>query len=201
MNEDFIVHDGGNLKSISDTGKIGGHLVLFDDLDLDGEYFTRETDFWLEAKSLLPMIFDHGRSAVFGKKKLTNVRFETQEKGLWIEGKLPIHDSAKIEALWEDIKADKLGLSSGTAGHLTERITRRRGTEIVTWPITEASLARRPAQPRSRAVALKSLPADEFELVPPKTLHQKELERRAREIYIETLKSQHELRMMGFGVD
>jgi phage head maturation protease len=164
MTDDFLVAAGSTLKSISDSGKVGGYLVLFDAVDKDQEFFTRSTDFWLENKSSLPLIYDHGRSPTFGRKKLTNVMVETQDAGVWIEGKLPIRESAKIEGLWEDVKADRLGLSSGTSGHLAERVKRAHATEITLWPISEASLALMPAQPKSRAVALKSLAAAEFEL-------------------------------------
>ncbi len=164
MTDDFLVAAGSTLKSISDSGKVGGYLVLFDAVDKDQEFFTRSTDFWLENKSSLPLIYDHGRSPTFGRKKLTNVMVETHDAGVWIEGKLPIRESAKIEGLWEDVKADRLGLSSGTSGHLAERVKRAHATEITLWPISEASLALMPAQPKSRAVALKSLAAAEFEL-------------------------------------
>ncbi len=166
MNEDFLVSPGGALKSLSDSGKVGGYLVLFgpDNIDLTDEYFSPSCDFWLEGKTLLPLIFDHGRSQVFKRQKLTHVRVETQDAGVWIEGKLPIRESAKIEQLWEAVKADQLGLSSGTSGHLAERVKRGRVNEIVTWPISEASLAPAPCQPKSRAVALKSLPAADFDL-------------------------------------
>lgn len=199
MNEDYLVASGGALKSLSDSGKIGGHLVLFGphNVDLDNEYFSSACDFWLEGKSFIPAIYDHGRSQTFRKNKLTHVRFEKQHEGLWIEGKLPIRESAAIEALWESIKRDELGWSSGTSGHLAERIPRGDVTEIVTWPITEASLARRPAQPRSRAVALKSIELVEFEYTPRHELQSETnyYEQRAAQIYADLLMSQHERRM------
>lgn len=196
MNEDFLVISGGSIKSLNDSGKVGGYLALFgpENVDLQSEFFSPDCDFWLEAKSLLPMIYDHGRSPEFRRKKLTHVRFERHDQGLWIEGRLPIQDSPAIEQLWEQVKRDELGLSSGTAGHLAGRVPRGSVTEIVEWPITEASLARRPAQPKSRAVALKSLPLSDFEIVAPKS--QDYYNQLAAIEYAKLLQIQHELRMM-----
>jgi hypothetical protein len=189
MNEDFLVSPGGALKSLSDTGKIGGYLVLYgpENVDLQDEYFSPNCDFWLEGKTLLPLIFDHGRSQTFKRKKITHVRVEPQSQGIWIEGRLPLHESPKIEDLWEAIQRDELGLSSGSSGHLVERVMKGRVAEITAWPISEASLAPVPAQPKSRAVALKSLPAAEFETLSP--------EQRALSEYVKLLQWQHETRM------
>ena len=192
MSEDYLIVGGGALKSLSDSGKVGGHLVLYDDVDLQEEFFTRKTDFWLEGKSFLPLIFAHGRSPQFGRKKLTHVRWENQYEGLWVEGRLPIKESAKIEALWEAVKRDELGLSSGSAGHLVERVKRAHATEIVTWPLSEASLSPNPCQPKSRAIALKSLPVADFDLYGER---QPSAEQRAYQIYAELLQSQHEMLM------
>ncbi len=198
MNEDFLVCPGGSLKSLSDSGKVGGHLVLFGphNIDLDNEYFSAACDFWLEGKSFLPLIYDHGRSSTFRKNKLTHVRFEKQPEGIWIEGRLPINESAAIEALWESVKRDELGLSSGTSGHLAERIPRGTVSEITVWPITEASLAKQPVQPRSRAVALKSLPADDFDVFANQPA-QAQLQQLALKAEFEFLRLQHEMNKHG----
>jgi HK97 family phage prohead protease len=163
MNEDFLVVGGSALKALSDGGKFGGFLVLFNDVDLEGERFTSETDFWLAGKSLLPLLYDHGRSRVFGKKKLTHVCHDVQPQGLWVEGRLPLGDGPEVEQLWHSVKSDQLGLSSGSSSHLVEKRRAGDAVEILSWPISEASLAPMPAQPRSRAMALKSLPPAEFE--------------------------------------
>lgn len=194
--DDFLVTSGGAIKSLSDTGKVGGYLVLFDIVDLDQEYFTKAgSDFWLHGKSLLPLIYDHGRDKTLRKRKLTHVYHDTQDKGLWIEGKLPLGDGPEIERIWEAVKRDELGLSSGSSSHLVEGVKRPHGTELTTWPITEASLALRPAQPQSRAIALKSLPVSDFDLFAD---HRPSPEERAREIYVDLLKSRHERVMREF---
>lgn len=198
MNEDFLVMQGSAVKSLSDSGKVGGYLVLYgpDNTDLDGEYFRHDCDFSLEGRSLLPMLYDHGRSPVFKRQKLTHVRFENQkDTGIWIEGNLPIRESYKIEQVWEAVKADELGLSSGTSEHLMERVRRGHLNEIVNWPISEASLAKRPAQPKSRAVALKSLPLTDFDSL--SDYHQTP-EQKAAQIYADLIVSQHERRMKEF---
>jgi hypothetical protein len=211
MKDDFVVSAGGPLKSLSDSGKVGGYLVLTgpEYIDLDREYFSTDCDFWLEGKSLIPMLFDHGRSEVFKRRRITHVRVEKQDAGVWIEGKLPIRESSEVEQLWESVKRDELGLSSGTSEHLMERVRRGNVTEIVSWPISEASLAPRPAQPKSRAVALKSLPRAEFDLYADPEERARQIyeqldalvnetrtpEQRAAEVYAQSLMRMHELRM------
>jgi phage head maturation protease len=198
MNDEFLVMHGGAMKSLSDSGKVGGFLILFgqDNMDLDGEYFSRRCDFTLEGRTTLPLLYDHGRSEVFKRKKLTHVAFETHDAGIWIEGKLPIRENQRVEELWESVKRDELGLSSGTSEHLMERVRRGRVNEIVNWPISEASLAPRPAQPRSRAVALKSLPTAEFEM--SRRRDGLSPEQRVREARVELIRAQHEQRMRDF---
>lgn len=196
MSDDFLVFPGGSLKSLSDTGKIGGFLVLFEVTDLESDYFTKDkTDYWLEGKSLLPLIWRHGLDRTIGRKRLTHVYHNIQDEGLWIEGKLPLRSSAEVDQIWDRVQKDEIGLSSGTAGHLVHKEfnPHRRANEIKSWPLTEASLTPQPVQPRSRAVALKSLPTSDFESLNPQSAEQ-----RAATIYAETLIRGHELRMMGY---
>jgi hypothetical protein len=168
MNEDFLVASGGAIKSLSDKGKMGGFLVLFDLIDQDFERFTAKTDYWLEGKTSLPLLYDHGRDKTLKRRRLTSVTFNTQARGIWVEGQLPLGTSEEIDTIWDAVKADRLGLSSGAVAHLVERAPSNRGVEIKSWNISEASLTAEPAQRYSRAVALKSVqpvPFDQLTIV------------------------------------
>ena len=190
MQEDFLVYQGGALKSLSDTGKVGGFLVLFDSVDLQSEYFTAATDYWLEGKSLLPLIWRHGLDQPLGRKKLTHVYHDMRPEGLWVEGRLPLGSSEAIDQIWAAIQKDEIGLSSGSASHLVAKEFNpvKNATEIRSWPVTEASLTGKPVQPLSRAMPLKAF-FDSTALSP---------EQRAAAIYAECLMRGIELKMRSF---
>lgn len=197
-NEDFLIYQGDTLKALSDTGKVGGYLVLFNETDLQGDYFTSEqTDYWLEGKSLLPLLWAHGLDKTVGRKRLTHVYHSMHDQGLWIEGKLPLRANEVVDRIWDRVQKGEIGLSSGSAGHLVHREfdAARGANKITSWPITEGSLTPQPVQPRSRAVALKSLPLSDFEIGAPSPGY---YEQKAMNEYVKLLQIQHELRMMGF---
>jgi len=176
MGEDFLVATGGAIKSLSDKGKVGGFLVLFDLMDQDGERFTAKTDYWLEGKTNLPLLYDHGRDKTLKRRRLTSVTFNTQARGIWVEGQLPLGTSKEVDRIWDAVKADRLGLSSGAVAHLVERAPTGRGVEIKSWPVSEASLTPEPAQHYSRAVALKSIQPvglDQLDLFNPAQIEQR----------------------------
>jgi hypothetical protein len=177
MNEDFLVATGGVIKSLGDKGRVGGYLVLFDLIDGDGEHFTAKTDYWLEGKTSLPLLYDHGRDKVLKRRRLTSVSFTTQPRGIWVEGQLPLGSSEEVDTIWEAVKADRLGLSSGAVAHLVERGASGRGVEIKSWPVSEASLTPEPAQRFSRAVALKSVAPIAFDELAAANSAQVEYER------------------------
>ncbi|MCM3903667.1 MAG: HK97 family phage prohead protease [Pyrinomonadaceae bacterium] len=193
--DDFLVMQGGAVKSLSDSGKFGGFLILFDVVDLENERFTKRTITWLEDGDRRPLIYAHGQSKEFGKRKITHVTVENQADGVWVEGRLPIAESLKVEQLWEGIKADKLGLSSGSSSHLVEKRRVGNVVELSTWPVFEASLTFNPAQTRSRAMALKSLSPADFDLFAD---HRPGPEARAREIYVQTVIDRYEQVMRDF---
>jgi len=60
------------------------------------------------------------------------------------------------KAIEEMVRRKKMGISSGAAGHLVERVKTEGGNFISQWPIGEVSLTPTPAEPRN-VVSLKSL--------------------------------------------
>lgn len=161
----------GTAVKISDTDpyKIErGYLVLFsgaEDPDLSGEFFTKDTDFRpLDGKSAVTgecAYYDHGLDKTLKKAVIAEVTTGIDAKGVWIEGQI---DKANKYA--DDIsklgKEGKLGWSSGTAPHLTERkdVLDKAGKvvarQITKWPLgIDASMTTTPCEPRTRPDILR----------------------------------------------
>jgi HK97 family phage major capsid protein len=147
--------------------KLGGYLVRFSDAktpDLQGQYFTKSTDFgdaanadcWFNHR--LPI--SYGGKATAYKSKLGKATLKKDEVGIFAEILLGARN--EYEKLIADLgKAGVLGWSSGTASHLIEEKSMSNGTtEITAWPLgLDASLTPIPAEPRNMVVSLKALPS------------------------------------------
>jgi len=60
--EDNLIYYGGTVKSLGDN-RIGGFLVRFSDAstpDLEGDFFSPETDLGIESGSKIPVYYQHG---------------------------------------------------------------------------------------------------------------------------------------------
>lgn len=145
------------IKSIDDKQMtVAGYGVVFGGEDLEGDTFTKDTDFWFDRITDSPMVmYDHGQDGEIkrtvigrvGNKRIDNV-------GLWVESQIEKSNSY-FEAIHELVDSGRLGYSSGAVSHLVERTSDRK---IVSWPIVEFSLTATPAEPRTLGVeALKSL--------------------------------------------
>ncbi|MGJ3238801.1 MAG: phage major capsid protein [Anaerolineae bacterium] len=156
----------------SAEGRIGGYLVIWGDdhqRDLQGEYFTQETDFALDWFDARPMLYHHGldgklKSAVIGQID----RLEVDDIGIWAEGQLDIH-KRYVRAVQGLIDKGILHWSSGSLAHLVETST---DGHIKRWPLIEGSLTPTPAEPRrtdvSRIKAVyDQLGLDSQRLTPP----------------------------------
>ncbi len=146
-----------SIKSITaDTVTIAGYGVVFGGSDLDGETFTKDTDYMLDLVPNKLTLYDHGmnqaiKTSVIGRIPADNIKAD--EFGLWIEAELARSNeyTAYIMALAEK---GVLGWSSGSVSHLVERS----GKTIKSWPIIEFSLTPTPAEPRTLgAEVMKSL--------------------------------------------
>ncbi len=153
-----IVTLGGEVKALPD-GRVGGYLVRFStaaDPDITGEFFTAETDFG-GAKNT-PILYHHGGDKIIGKRIIGAGELKADEVGVWVEAQLNMRDRYE-KAIYEMAKAGKLGWSSGTAGHLVERVRKSEGAVwIKSWPLgIDASLTPTPAEPRNTSMSLKSV--------------------------------------------
>jgi len=155
--DDVLVTYGHAVKALG-AGRIGGYLVHFGSeksVDLDDDFFTADTDFGPHETSMT--FYDHGLDGVL-KRRVLDPRAALKKDGIgvWVEAQLAMRDEYE-KAIYGLAEADKLGWSSGTAVHLVETEKRGKATWIKTWPLgLDASLTPVPAEPRTKAVALKT---------------------------------------------
>ena len=156
--EKSLVYFGGELKSLGD-GRFGGYLVRFGDpknVDLTGDFFSKETDLGVEDGSSLPVYYNHGMDGVLKARKIGRGVIKYDDVGAWLDAQLELRDEYE-RYVQEMANEGKMGWSSGAAGHLVEREQIGKAWHIKTWPIAEASITPAPAEPRNSVVPLKSL--------------------------------------------
>lgn len=153
-----VVYNGGAVKALGD-GKVGGYLVSFGDskhTDLEGDYFTPNTDFDLERSTKSTVLYQHGLDKTLKGTKLGVGEMKVDDAGVWIEAQLELRDDYE-RAIYDMAQKGKLGWSSGTAAHLVERKKVGKSYEIEAWALgLDASLTPTPAEPRCLAMSLKS---------------------------------------------
>ena len=111
--------------------------------DLDGEFFTKATDFALDWYAELPLIFHHGHDPFLETDVVGKVRKRSvTDAGLWAEAQLDA-SGKYFTAIRDLIKKGKLYFSSGSVGHLVE--TDHKSGEILRWPMVEISLTPTPS--------------------------------------------------------
>ena len=147
------------------TGRIGGYLLAWGEPrqpDLQGEYFTPDTDVGLDWYERRPVLYHHGldgalKAAVIGV--IDTLR--PDDIGLWAEAQLDLH-KRYVRAVQRLVDQGVLSWSSGSLPHLAQVASDGR---IKRWPIVEGSLTPAPAEPRHTDVqtlksAYKSLGLD-----------------------------------------
>ncbi len=144
------------VKKLDDGGRVGGYLVVWGDAtrtDLQGEYFTPQTDLGLDWYPRRPVLYHHGLDGEVGPVLIGQIEaWQADETGLWVEAQLDLR-SRWGRAVMELVEAGALGWSSGSMPHLVEVSA---GGRIDRWPIVEGSLTPTPAEPRfTDAVAVK----------------------------------------------
>lgn len=161
MNESLTYY-GGEVKAMG-GGKIAGHLIIFtgaDSPDLQGDHFTKATDFFIDSGDQRPILYRHGMHPVIKARKLGKARLTVDDVGVFIEGELEIRDKYE-KAIYQLAEKGKLGWSSGSMSHLVTRKPNGKSMEILSWPIGEASLTPNPVEGRTSAIPLKSLMEEE----------------------------------------
>ena len=156
-------------------GSVKGYLVRFgspDATDLEGDYFTPQTDFGFPIKAgqrvPLNVYYHHGMDKFVGKKSIGTGYVKMDDTGLWYEAQLDMADEygSMIAKL---CKQGKMGYSSGAAGHMVERKSVGKASEITRWCIAEASITPTPAEYRNSVKSLEDMysmePMEEEEMV------------------------------------
>lgn len=142
-------------------GYVKGYLVRFGDTkatDLEGDYFTKATDygFPMEEGKRVPLnvYYHHGMDQSVGKKSIGTGFIKMDDTGLWYEAQLDLADEyGKMVA--KLCKQGKMGFSSGAAAHMVERKSMGSASEIIRWPIAEASITPTPAEFRNSVKSLE----------------------------------------------
>jgi len=148
---------GGDAVKALGNGKVGGYLVRFgspDQVDLTGEYFTKDTDFGEHIQA--PVYYNHGQDPKIGKRKLSKADLHDDEFGVWAETQLSLRDEYE-KYIYAQAEQGKMGWSSGTASHLVETEEIGKAIWLKSWPLgLDASLTPTPAEPRNMVIPLKS---------------------------------------------
>jgi HK97 family phage major capsid protein len=146
------------IKAMDGGYTLAGWGVIYGGVDLQGETFTKDTDFWFDRLSPTPLVlYQHGQDGALKQHVLGRATVEPQDMGLWVEAQVALSDKY-AEAIRELAEKGALGWSSGAVGHLAARD----GKTITSWPIVEFSLTPTPAEPRTLGVhELRSLAESE----------------------------------------
>ena len=141
---------GAALKAV-ETGDVEGLLVVFgnpDAVDLENEFFTRDTDFGRLRET--PIWLNHTQpvktasGVILVEEPVGYGALEITDEGVIIRGLL----DAKYRYLAQI--APEMGWSSGTAAHLVMREAVGKATFIKRWLLgLDASITPTPAEPRT----------------------------------------------------
>lgn len=138
-------------------GRVGGYLVVWGSpaqKDLQGEYFTPETDLRLNWYDQRPVLYHHGLDSDLKAEEIgVIISLKADNTGVWAEAQLDMRNKY-VRRVLQLIEQGVIGWSSGSIPHLVEVATDGR---IKRWPIVEGSLTPTPAEPRRTTVsAIKS---------------------------------------------
>jgi HK97 family phage major capsid protein len=133
------------IKELTSEGDLilEGYGVMFDVQDLDGEFFTKETNFYLENFERLPVLYGHNQKEIRGVIGKATVE-KVDDVGILFN--IIIDRASRYKELVKKlVEMGKLGLSSGTA----EQFFSKEANMIKEWGLVELSLTETPAEPRT----------------------------------------------------
>lgn len=148
------------IKSLG-KNRVGGYAVLWGDetkKDLDGEYFTKETeelDVIFKALGVLPFMYNHGKNKTIKSQVIGAVDIlKADDDGLWFEAEIKNHDLyrkyvSKLVGSSKLFTSTQTFASTKSADHNTGYIGR--------WPIAEITGTPHPAEWRMLEVPISEL--------------------------------------------
>lgn len=155
-----------------DDNRVKGYGIIFDTKDLEGDTFTKGTEYGLSRPLFgMPVFYDHTLTGI--KSRIGSVvDFSVLDDGIFVEIELDRHHQY-LDAIKELIAHKAIGLSTGTMAHT---VLSEKG-EIKRWIIGEISLTPTPAEYRTIDKMSKSLEEN--------TQGEKELSTETNEVLIE----------------
>jgi len=140
---------GSAVKAVGGN-RVGGYLVVYSDAskkDLEGEYFTPETEFFTDIPDgllKLKTLYNHGfKEGTKFHNVGTFVSAKQDDIGLWVEAEIDM-SNRYAEAIMKLVKDGRLGWSSGAIPHSVKVLPDGR---IAEWALVEGSLTVAPAMP------------------------------------------------------
>lgn len=131
------------VKALGD-GKIGGYGVRYTgpaQKDLQGDYFTPETNLWIDHYPVVPVLYQHGQDSRMDIRVIGKAHARADPAGVWYEAQLNLRDKYE-ELIYKLVEDGKLGYSTGALGHLVRRET---DGKLISWPVAEITLTPNPA--------------------------------------------------------
>ena len=169
--EEFISYGGAIKATKMEDGsvKFYGPVITFSDSlspDLEGDFFTKETDYGDSDKA--DVYFNHrmpisaGGNTIQYKNKLGKARLIRDDAAIFAETIIKARN--EYEKMIVDAGlAGRLGYSSGTASHLVDRVKSGNANHVQKWTLgDDVSLTPIPAEPRNAVIALKSYQGGEL---------------------------------------
>lgn len=148
------------LSQTDDKAVLGGYGVVFGGRDLEGETFTKDTDFMLDLVPQKPVFYDHTMNTKVNNRLGTVSSITEDEIGLFVQSEIDKH-ADYADAVLKLVEKGVLGYSSGAVSHLA----RYENKTIKTWPMVEVSLTATPAEPRTVGIErIKQLAATDGSL-------------------------------------
>jgi phage head maturation protease len=147
---------GGGIKA-DGANRFSGYGILFTDQfspDCDQEFFNDRSDFWLEDRVSLPVLYEHGRDPSVGKQRLGSATWSKDDRGVFFAGEL--YEAEHADEIMRLVETESLGFSTGALSPWVEREKLTFATWLKTWPVYELSLTSRACERRTVAQPLKS---------------------------------------------
>src|SRR5690242_9596993 len=74
------------LAEDAETFTVGNYGIVFDGRDLTGDFFTKDSDLWLDKIPSVPTLYEHGLDPLIGPTVLgTKGATRVDDLGVWVE--------------------------------------------------------------------------------------------------------------------